>query len=218
MSYIFGFDPGGIGQFGWCVCRAKRAGVMTVIATGTADHAQGAFAGAQSALPSGEIPAVAGIDAPMFWVTHGGRRADTVVRNAIGRAGAHAPSGTVQHFNSLRGACVVQGLLIAKLLRRAYPGLPITEAHPKALLWLLGIENRGGKPSLEELGTIGVEHESLPSQELSEHERDAALGAFAAASMHFREQGWIDLLRQEEEPVTAITDPIGYWMPRHVQG
>jgi hypothetical protein len=52
--------------------------------------------------------------------------------------GAKTPSGTVQQLNSPRGAVLVQGLVAAMLLRERVHGLPITETHPKALLWLLG--------------------------------------------------------------------------------
>jgi len=116
---------------------------LTLLAAGNADHAKGAFDAAIVNVPVDQPPKGAGIDAPLSWVVDGGREADSVVRDAIGRAGAPNRSGTVQHFNSLQGSCVIQGMLIAQLLRARYPLLAVTEAHPKALLWLLGIASVG---------------------------------------------------------------------------
>ncbi len=106
MKIILGFDPGGEGRFGWAVC-LDRDNRLKVIDAGIADHAKGAMESLLKALPRGGSVAGAGIDAPMFWVTDGGRKADYFIRKAIQHLGAKAPGGTVQHFNSLRGACVI---------------------------------------------------------------------------------------------------------------
>jgi hypothetical protein len=120
MKVFLGFDPGGEGHFGWAVCLDSDDG-LRVIDAGIADHAKGAMEQSLKALPKGASVAGAGIDAPMFWVMDGGRKVDYLLRSAIGLLGATSPGGTVQHFNSLRGACVIQGLLILKLLRLEYP-------------------------------------------------------------------------------------------------
>jgi len=213
MKVILGFDPGGEGRFGWAVC-TEMDDKLNVLATGLADHAKGAVKHSLNALPKGGLVVGAGIDAPMFWVTDGYREVDRLVRKAIAHLGAKSPGGTVQHFNSLRGACVIQGLLILKLLRREYPNLPITEAHPKALLWLMGIARRGHEPKLikprdiEEIIIAGTRFGS-------EDERDAILGAFAAQMMIRRKSDWVDLLKHErEERILAGKPPIGYWMPK----
>lgn len=212
MNYFLGFDPGGGGKFGWCVCHGNNE-KLTLVASGNANHAKGAFAEAVAAVPEGKIPLAAGIDAPLFWVADGGREVDKLVRRAIGRAGSPAPSGTVQHFNSLQGSCVIQGMLIAQLLRAHYPDLPITEAHPKALLWLLDYASR-------ELPAADVSVHAfcdVPSNssvgEPSEHERDAILGALTAKALIGRQSGWTDLLDVEQEPVRAVDGPLSYWMP-----
>jgi predicted nuclease with RNAse H fold len=213
MKVILGFDPGGKGAFGWAVCTDLDAG-LNVIATGLADHAEGAVKDSLNALPKGGLVVCAGIDAPMFWVTDGYREVDRLVRKAIAHLGAKSPGGTVQHFNSLRGACVIQGLLIFRLLRREYPDLPITEAHPKALLWLMGIARRGHEPKnvtqrdIEEIAVTGKRFGS-------EDERDAILAAFAANMMVRNKSDWVDLLKHErKERILAGEPPIGYWMPK----
>jgi predicted nuclease with RNAse H fold len=84
-------------------------------------------------------PQAVGIDCPMWWTSApgGGRRVDAWIRKTYG-----VPSGTVQSINSLRGAVLVQGVLLAMVLRRRHPDLPITETHPKALLVARKLEKR----------------------------------------------------------------------------
>jgi hypothetical protein len=141
----------------------------------TAGHAAGAITAAlRNAGDFGSVQA-AGIDSPLFWVTDGDRMADKSIRCALKRLGASNVSGTVSHVNSLRGACLCQGIMTAHLLRRELPDIRITESHPKALLWLLHVA-RGERP----IAKVGIGHLSdlieSESQRLSDHERDAALG------------------------------------------
>ena len=213
MKVILGFDPGGEGRFGWAVC-TEIDDRLNVLATGLADHAKGALKDSLNALPKGGLVVSAGIDAPMYWVSEGYREVDRLVRKAIALLGAKSPGGTVQHFNSLRGACVIQGLLILKLLRREYPDLPITEAHPKALLWLMGIARRGQEP--KNITPRDIEEIVMPGTIFgSEDERDAILAAFAAQMMIRRKSDWVDLLKCErKERILAGEPPIEYWMPK----
>ena len=220
MKIFLGFDPGGERKFGWAVC-TDRSGGLGVIATGVADHAEGAMKQSYNALPKGGLVCGAGIDAPMFWISDGGREVDRLVRNAIKHLGAKSPGGTVQHFNSLRGACIIQGLLIFKLLRREYSNLPITEAHPKALLWLMGIAQRGREPELiklEDIEGVIIERSGFRSEdERDEDKRDAIMGAFTAQMMVRRKSDWVDLLKYErKERILAGEPPIEYWMPKRV--
>ena len=73
-------------------------------------------------------------------------------------------------------------MLTAKLLRDAVPGIRITESHPKALLWLLGVLSAGGTTTGVVLRDLR-DHLAFVGAEPSEHERDAALGALEAAAM-----------------------------------
>ena len=212
-DYFLGFDPGGECKFGWCVCSPGRDNTLTLVAAGNANHAKGAFDAAIATLPDGEIPKGAGVDAPLFWVVDGGREADAVVRDAIGRAGAPNRSGTVQHFNSLQGSCVIQGMLITQLLRANYPMLSITEAHPKALLWLLGIATVDRPVAQVPVDSVCTVDRGRFPRGLSEHVRDAALGAVTARAMALQETGWVDLLKREEGAVRSVDGPLGYWMP-----
>lgn len=217
MNVILGFDPGGKAKFGWAVC-IEIDDRLKVIATDIADHAKDALERSCNALPKGGLVIAAGIDAPMFWVADGDREADRLVRKAIGCLGAKSPGGTVQPFNSLRGACVIQGLLILKLLRQLYPGLPITEAHPKALLWLMGIARRDREPGMigiKDIEGVIIEEMGLNLQDKDKDKRDAILGAFTAQMMIRKKSGWADLLKYEKkEKILADKAPIEYWMPK----
>lgn len=209
MRFV-GLDPGGDGQFGWCVI-AGSARPLSLIRSGCASDAAVAVRDVLGVLgPSPQIDGV-GIDSPLFWAPSGRRRVDFVVREAIKAAGAPNAGGTVQQVNSLRGACVTQGVVAVHLLRRAVPGVRITEAHPKALLWLIKVAS-----AKRRVLDISMEHlaEFIDCEVavLSEHERDAALGALAAWAMVSVAAGWRDIALEENDSVVPFP-PVEYWMP-----
>lgn len=178
---ILGLDPGGIGQFGWCVAESVGDGRVRVCCTGTADHAAEAIESALEQVGSSGRLAAAGIDSPLFWV-NGDRCVDKQVRAAIRRLGAPNVHGTVQPVNSLRGACLVQGVMAARHLRLRIPEIRLTESHPKALLWLIKVASKRRPVRNVRMRNLKKFVEcALPK--LSEHERDAALGAVGAAAM-----------------------------------
>ena len=143
---ILGFDPGGKDNFGWCVCQADN-NQLRVKRIGVVDNAEAVIDQVKMAVRSLDCsgdPKVlaAGIDAPMRWSPKGNRNIDNTIRDAL-KSNGFPPkkvAGTVQHVNSLRGGCSVQGLLLGKYLLEAYPGLEITETHPKALFHLISGE------------------------------------------------------------------------------
>lgn len=198
-NILLGLDPGGIGNFGWCVADAETNLPIKILATGTANHAQAAITAVKKHLANMPISLnviAVGIDSPLFWTADGDREADIFVRNAIKAKGAKNVYGTVQNVNALRGACLVQGILSARLLRDIYPKIRITESHPKALLKLLEHD------LVEYIGR-------LPA---SEHERDAALGALAAWYMLNPNTTWHNLFDYERFPFAPVS-LVEYWMP-----
>ena len=208
---ILGFDPGGKNQFGWCVAQGTNSGHLHLCASHVASHADEAVRAAlRRAADFGRVEA-AGIDSPLFWVADGDRKADKSVRSAMKRLGAKNVGGTVQQVNSLRGACLSQGVMAAHLLRREVPEIRITESHPKALLWLLHIAKIKRPVAEIGIGHLGDFIES-ESQRLSDHERDAALGAVAAWAMMNTWSGWRDLHREEKNAFSPVS-PVEYWMP-----
>lgn len=79
-----GFDPGGKGNFGWCVLGFKGE-ELTDIKSGTCSSAVEAFAHTSEAL-DGREPQAVGIDAPLHWVKQGDRPVDVKVRNAVAKS------------------------------------------------------------------------------------------------------------------------------------
>jgi predicted nuclease with RNAse H fold len=192
--YFIGFDPGGIQSFGWVVMSEEK-GSLAIVAKGTTSSAKGAC---ESALAACCYPPTAvAIDAPLYWATEGDRAADQSVRKMVCDAGGS--SGTVSHVNSLRGACLVQGVMAAIMVANLWPAALITEAHPKALL-LVSAEAK----------LFSQRHE--PAVE-SEHERDAALAAYAAFMFSKRSLGWQDLVQLEDEIHRPVASAVAYWFP-----
>jgi len=211
MELYVGFDPGGKGQFGWAIC-SPEGERLKILHAGNIEHAQNALLAVKSRLPSQIMITGAGIDAPLFWVANGGRNSDLLVRNAIKKLGSKSPGGTVQQLNSLRGACLVQGPLIAKLLMDEFPSIAITETHPKALLFFLGLANRQNPPSDIGIGNLS-EYVHVDADQYSEHERDSVLGA-VASWMSLKQQGeWRDLAQEEQGLIVPFDYKPAYWMP-----
>jgi hypothetical protein len=115
-----------------------------------------------------------------------------MVRKAIMRLGC--PGGTVNSVNSLHGACLIQGILVAMMCQqKAAKGIPITEAHPKALLWLVG-KATSKRPTADiAMSDLGEYVVGSRVQGASDHERDAVLGAVTAFAMKSRLMGWQDI-------------------------
>ena len=214
-GFILGFDPGGQGRpgskgnFGWSICK-EVGGCLSPPEpgkTGLARDAGDALDQVRNNLPANPPVLAAGIDAPLFWSKRGNRRVDCVLREALKEAGfpPGKVGGVVQAVNSLQGACLVQGILLASYLHETWPRLPITEAHPKALQYLLC--HIGKSEMVQRLLTAGLVHHS--------HEWDATLAAVAAWAMRHRcnSPDWQDLYPQEHCPVRPFNTPVSYWMP-----
>lgn len=208
--WVAGFDPGGVDKFGWAVGEVLAGGRVIVRATGITGGAADAVYKALQIIPSSSL-AAAGIDSPLCWSLHGDRVVDVIVRNHLKALGCSTASGTVQHVNSLQGACLVQGILTAKLLRDAVNSIRITESHPKALLWLLGVATVNKAPSTVKLFDL-KDYVISNGLDFSEHERDAVLGALAAAAMLLKPPPWRDILIAEPAMFAPVPN-ISYWMP-----
>jgi hypothetical protein len=194
MRFV-GFDPGGDKAFGWAALLSTPSG-LELLGTGTCSSAPDAVHSAHKV--SGVAPAGFATDAPLFWVASGDRKADSFVRKLVCSAGGR--SGTVSHVNSLRGACLVQGVQVTRLATAQWPSAKATEAHPKALLLL----DRGAREFLS----------SVAGSVKTEHERDAAIAAYTAAAFINQTDGWHDLVLQERDPFFPGGSNAAYWFPR----
>lgn len=216
MAVLLGFDPGGEDGYGWCIADYAPDLPLQIRATGVVDNACDALDKTLAHVCAGEQIMAAGIDAPLFWVPSGDRHADELLRKDLRELGAPSPGGTVQAVNSLRGACLVQGVMTGILLRKTLPSLPITESHPKALLWLLGLANRKKHPRNILLSSLPKYLRPANSADIKEHERDAALATLSARAMLNQPAGWRNLFRKEQNLYLPIELPLGYWMPEVV--
>lgn len=188
----FGADPGGKLTFGVAILHDD--GTFNTSVVSSADEATAWFKG---------VPAGIGIDAPLWWSSgqSSDRQADRFLRTTY-----RIPSGTVQTANSLKGAVLVQGVMLAQRLRERFPQVPITEAHPKALLRAQGFITWQAAAAAY----------GLSGHPASEHERDALLAAVAAREGV--EGTWQrDLaavrLPSEQDPVTLPHGPVHYFWP-----
>lgn len=194
MRFV-GFDPGGKHAFGWAVLQSTASG-LELIGNGICSSAPEAVNSAHQV--SGIEPSGFATDAPLFWVASGDRRADCVVRKLV--CSANGRSGTVGHINSLRGACLVQGIQVTRLASARWPNAKVTEAHPKALRLL----DRAARSFLDR----------IDSGSLTEHERDAAIAAYTAAAFVIQADGWHDLALQEHDPFFPSGAKAAYWFPK----
>jgi hypothetical protein len=112
---------------------------------------------------------------------------------------AGGQSGTVSSVNSLRGACVVQGILTARIAAAKWDNTLITEAHPKALLRLYA-----------DAASFVGQHVAATA---TEHERDAALSAYSAWAAATKRHGWRNIVVDENAPFFPGGNPVTYWFP-----
>jgi hypothetical protein len=199
--FFVGFDPGGKNAFGWVVLRLVGS-ELRCVASGTCSGARQAVDESAAHCPEGG-PVVVSIDAPMYWVDDGDRQADVRVRDQVVASGGKP--GTVNHVNSLRGACLVQGVQAARFAHEKWPRATINEAHPKALFAVY--------PAAREF--LAKTSNQL-RQGASDHEQDAILAAYAAHAVGVESPGWQDLVELDKDPYSPSGVAIEYWFPKPV--
>ena len=137
---------------------------------------------------------------------------DSELRERIRERGAPNAAGTVQQVNSLRGACLVQGMLAGVLSRQRTSGVAISESHPKAMLWLL--ERNPAQVRLQDMPEKFDLHDGVDD---GEHLRDAAVACLSAWAMVHNPNGWSDRYPLDEHHAySCIVAPLAYWMPEAV--
>lgn len=117
-------------------------------------------------------PAGAGIDTLLTWEDgeNGWRGQDIWLRNNYREFRERVASP-----NSLLGAMSIQGPVLAMRLRERWPGLPITETHPKMLESVLGSDAPDSLRSAIEFVSRNKD------ESRNEDEKDAVISAWVAA-------------------------------------
>jgi hypothetical protein len=114
----------------------------------------------------------------------------------------------VQAANSLWGAVLVQGVILAHLLRCRYSNIPLTETHPKALV-------RGwGRQNVEAI--YDAIEPDVGFNSADEHRRDAFISAIAAREGFLGR--WVEDLHlrlppSERDGCLASLNPVHYFWP-----
>ncbi len=202
-----GFDPGGMSAFGAAIITDEK--LVEPIVVHCVDEALVKF---RTWAKLHKIKAV-GIDAPMWWSTgpKGDRRVDEVLRTQYG-----IPYGTIQAVNSLRGAAIAQGALLAKMIQDEFPETKITETHPKALLMAYN-EKRFADEGFENIDRLKGEIELKPIRlpdKSEDHKRDALISALAAREGE--NSTWPEDLfniEKHNSEVTLWMSEVHYWWP-----
>jgi predicted nuclease with RNAse H fold len=184
-----GADPGGLRNFGVAILRGD--GSVHTFCVDCADHAIAGICERVETAPAG-----VGVDAPLWWSSgnSGGRIADEWLRKKYCLKG-----GNVQAANSLRGAALIQGAMFVHRIRAKFPGVPVTETHPKAVLMARKMDADAF------CQRFSVTRQSADGPD---HERDAIVSAVAAREGF--EGHWpndLSLKRYESE-----MDPATYWL------
>ena len=193
-EFWFGADPGGNNSFG--LAFLGPLGVLRCASVSSVDDAV-------KRVHDEGTPLGIGIDAPMWWSSRrgAGRMADERLRKRY-----HISSGTVQSANSLRGAALIGGAMLAVRVREKFPGAKITESHPKALLKVLRLDEADFS---KEFG--------VPEAWNNEHERDAAIAAVCARE-GFDGRWTTDLAEHrhpsEQDPQSYGLAPMYYFWPK----
>jgi predicted nuclease with RNAse H fold len=199
----FGADPGGKDAFGVALLEPNGSFRSSVVSC--ADEAVSWLKRTDACILA------AGVDAPLWWSSgmSGDRKVDKFLRERF-----HISGGTVQPANSLRGAVLIQGVMLAIRLRKCFPSLAITESHPKALLKALKVDKNDQRALWATISEQFILKGEAPR---TEHETDALLGAVAA-----REGSacaWtVDLAKRERETceqdnASLPWGPVCYWWP-----
>lgn len=189
MGFWVGADPGGKGHFGLAFLDDESGDMCHELVSSVDDAVDEICRKGQ--------PLGVGIDAPLWWSSGQAsrRKADEWIRRHYS-----IHSGTVQSPNSLRGAALVGGMMLACRIREKYAkanrGVHITESHPKALLMALDLSRHAFAQKF---------HIEVPE---NEHKWDAAVAALCARE-GFRGR-WTNDLIENRHP--SEQDPLEYWL------
>ena len=208
QEFVLGFDPGGLGAFGWSICQQVHGQLQGPLQTGLADNAWQAKNQLQAHLPDHARVLAAGIDAPLYWDKRGNMRGfrgvDYILQGVL-EANNYA-ARYVASPNGLRGAVLMQGALLARILVATWD-LAISESHPTVLNLLLPHNGQPAVLDMRNALVAGLREGATP------HERDATLAAISAWAAVQRPPGWQNLYDRDSRLINPSRIPASYWMP-----
>lgn len=193
-----GVDPGGAGKFGVAILSSDVSCHSCCV-----DYVDQAIEVVRENVACS--PAGIGVDAPMWWSSgpRGLRRADRWIRETY-----RLPNRNVQAVNCLWGSVLAQGMMFVDRIRTVFPGVDVTESHPKAVLAALGRER--WTTYFDGLSSK-VTLEGDPDDE-----RDAIISAVAAREGfegRWRKDLAADRDPSEQDPFNDWLAPIHYYWP-----
>lgn len=202
-----GFDPGGAEKFG--VALLDGRGAKPAVQTAVVSCAAEALTWAKDSA-GGIMPSAAGIDTLAFWSVGiaGWREADRWLRGHYREV-----QKSVQTPNGLYGSMLMQGMILALLLRQQWPEIKLTETHPK-VLYFTRTRRRHRWEGESDMMRRWLEGELACAIQLAnDHEFDALISAWAAregfSGRWPRDLRTIPSSNQILEPAGAIH----YWWP-----
>ena len=151
-------------------------------------------------------PLGVGVDAPLWWSSgiSGARHADQWLRDRYPKA-----RNSVMFINSIFGGVLIQGFLFAAELRRRFPSVPVTEAHPKLVL------HARERLFADLASEFGLRADSGILDEANDDRRDAVIAALAAregfSGNWTRDLARLDSLCGEQIASERALSPVNYW-------
>lgn len=203
---FIGYDPGGDGAHGVAQLRLLE-GENAVLSTTTFGSSEQVIAFLEG-LP--EVDGI-GVDTLTCWSTGGGgwRPADKWLR-------AKYPEvrNSVMTPNGLAGSMGINGMSVLVATRSRLPQIPVVETHPKVLYWALAKRKYSYLSSSSDMDVMLGKAVGAECRTSNDHEWDALLSAFAAASGIQRR--WTnDLHALPSAPDSRLVTPCGitnyYW-------
>jgi predicted nuclease with RNAse H fold len=208
-----GIDPGGVRKgvrkFGLAIMKAD--GSCHTCSVGYVDAAIGVIREHVQSMPAG-----VGVDAPLWWCSGRGglRKADQWILDTYNLPKSGQVGGprrdriNVQAVNSLWGVVLAQGMMFVARIREVFPGVNVTETHPKAVFKVLGCKT--WKSHFEALRT-DVTFDGQPDDQ-----RDAVI-SLVAAREGFEGRWKKDLIDDrypsEQNPSDHWLAPVHYFWP-----
>jgi len=200
-SVIFlGYDPGGNNCHGLAELHVEN-GKATRLVTTTLDTVEKVVSHLEN-LPS--LTAL-GVDTLTCWSTgpSGWRPADRWLRQRYPQV-----RNSVVSPNGLYGSMGLNGMAVLVVARRRFPGLLITETHPKVLYWEIAQKRYDFETDRQIMDETLAEQLGIAVAPQTEHEWDAAVSALAA--LRSAEGRWSnDLHKIETESNERLIEPCG---------